>query len=206
MSITSCLDDYDCKNGGSCESPLDFLVDHADAIEPAKCVCLPGYRGHKCEFSCPVLCEHRGKCVKWNDHGELELPDDFRCDCPAGFEGRLCQTREAKPATTPAPIAAPTGTTAPLKPTAIAPIPTHIKQQHDSPANPTLVAGLVVCIGGAVVLLALLLSLFLSQKRNGGESSGHARADELEMEEASPPVATTVNHDEDLVEPSVKIT
>ena len=94
ITPTSCIDDFDCYNGGTCESPFDFMVDqdHIDATSTSECVCRPGYTGPKCEESCGIQCLNGGKCILSNDHGGLDIASDYVCDCPTGFSGPRCAT------------------------------------------------------------------------------------------------------------------
>ena len=89
-SPTSCFDDFDCLNGGTCESPFDFLQDgdHVNAATPSKCICQPSFMGPKCEEPCPLLCMNGGQCLKKDDHGGIDVV--YSCDCPPGYSGARC--------------------------------------------------------------------------------------------------------------------
>ncbi|KAG7374805.1 EGF-like domain containing protein [Nitzschia inconspicua] len=92
-SPTLCLDDYDCLNGGSCDSPFDFLSsDHVDATSTAKCICPPGFGGLRCEQTCPIRCENKGQCDIVDEHGGFDI--EYRCICPSGFSGLRCENSQ----------------------------------------------------------------------------------------------------------------
>lgn len=87
---TSCFDDFDCLNGGTCESPFDFLQDeHRDSTETSKCTCRPGYMGLKCENPCPILCQNGGQCTARDDHAGLQI--EYECKCERGYSGATCK-------------------------------------------------------------------------------------------------------------------
>ncbi len=69
--------DLVCANGGTCK------IDNGQA----KCECLPGWSGPKCEDKgdpcVPNPCQNGGTC-KGDGSG-------FKCDCPSGFTGAKCE-------------------------------------------------------------------------------------------------------------------
>ncbi|KAG7349022.1 EGF-like domain containing protein [Nitzschia inconspicua] len=92
-SPTLCFDDFDCWNGGSCDSPFDFLSsDHVDATSTARCICPPGFGGLRCEKTCPIRCENKGQCDIIDDHAGFDV--EYRCICPSGFSGLRCENSQ----------------------------------------------------------------------------------------------------------------
>ena len=75
-----------CLNNGACR-PSKSVVGYV-------CVCPRGYGGLACELRDPCLdlaCRNGAECIVVpTHHGDTS----FRCQCPAGFTGPLCQVNE----------------------------------------------------------------------------------------------------------------
>ena len=91
---TSCLDDDDCLNGGTCKSPFDYVLDedHVNATSTSECICSPGFTGPRCQERCSIECLNGGQCKLSDDHGELLIESHYICKCPTGFSGPRCAT------------------------------------------------------------------------------------------------------------------
>lgn len=72
-----------CRNNATC-------IIH-DQTKDLQCVCAPGFGGAYCEIAMDVClaqspCVNFGRCVS-----DPKLASGFRCECPLGFNGDLCE-------------------------------------------------------------------------------------------------------------------
>lgn len=88
-----------CQNGGICTSAL-YLADELEALDSPSliiaspqlrhkltCSCQRGFSGQNCELRqdpcTPTPCRNGGTCSRQGS--------DFRCSCPAAFQGKRCE-------------------------------------------------------------------------------------------------------------------